>query len=371
MAGCEQEVTGDGKSSAVTKSGKILKVGVIGSLSGSDEALGANGLLGVQAALALQPYLQNGDKIELVVKDDLGEPAVAVKLLNELADEQVTAILALSRSEVVLELAPLVDTFKIPVVATIATHPFITRNSFLTQLSFDDTFQGKVAALYARDELLIDRVAVFSEPDSPHSSFLVDEFINTFEAVGGIIFDHILLGEAGMDYQTLIEGMLYKDIEMVYLPVKATKVIELGEAANALGWYPTAMASDGLLSTILLNHSDKLHLLNGLLATDIFTSCLPLTAYGERVSSSFLNLSNEVGTSFAIMGAEGLALLLLAMERCDDPVGSSCVNTNLQSTKNFQGMQVEFSVGSDGKVERPVFVNAIKGDQMIFKVKVH
>ena len=55
-------------------SGKVVRVGVIGPLSGPDETVGLSGLQGVELALGLQTHLDNGDRIELVKRDDRGAP---------------------------------------------------------------------------------------------------------------------------------------------------------------------------------------------------------------------------------------------------------------------------------------------------------
>ncbi len=54
----------------ITPSGESLKIGFIGPMSGPDKVLGEDGLKGIKTALHIQPYLSNGDSIELLVEDD-------------------------------------------------------------------------------------------------------------------------------------------------------------------------------------------------------------------------------------------------------------------------------------------------------------
>ncbi|MDL1979737.1 MAG: ABC transporter substrate-binding protein, partial [Deltaproteobacteria bacterium] len=91
--GCDQQ-------SAIQPSGKKIKVGIIGPFSGSDLAKGKDGLKGIKAAMQLQPYLENGDGVELVVEDDQNEPSLTVKALEKLTEsDKVSAILILSSSD--------------------------------------------------------------------------------------------------------------------------------------------------------------------------------------------------------------------------------------------------------------------------------
>ena len=48
--------------------GRSVKIGVIGPITGPDKALGESGLSGVKTALKLQPILYNNSKVELVVE---------------------------------------------------------------------------------------------------------------------------------------------------------------------------------------------------------------------------------------------------------------------------------------------------------------
>ena len=86
-AGCENDVQ-------PISTGKPVKVGVIGPLSGPDKEWGANGLAGIKTALKLQPLLNNGSKIELVIKDDQNNPELTRQALAKLAEDDVLIMLS-------------------------------------------------------------------------------------------------------------------------------------------------------------------------------------------------------------------------------------------------------------------------------------
>jgi ABC-type branched-subunit amino acid transport system substrate-binding protein len=74
ICGCNQQPD-------ILPSGKIIKIGVIGASTGPQFAKGKNGLEGIRTAMAMQPLLQNGDRVELVVEVDQSKPELAVKAL--------------------------------------------------------------------------------------------------------------------------------------------------------------------------------------------------------------------------------------------------------------------------------------------------
>jgi branched-chain amino acid transport system substrate-binding protein len=364
--GCDQQ-------SAIQPSGKKIKVGIIGPFSGSDLAKGKDGLKGIKAAMQLQPYLENGDGVELVVEDDQNEPSLTVKALEKLTEsDKVSAILILSSSDPVLEIAPIADTYKTPILALIATHPDVTINtSFVSQLCFDDTFQGTVAALFIKDDLLIDTVAVFSNPDSSYSSYLAAQFMRKFKSLGGRITETVSITQETDDYTNILESIRNKKTELLYLPIRSKDLIRIVKALKKMRWKPEMMGSDGLLATVLTQHKEESGLLEGILATDLYSNLMPLTSFGKEATKSFHALFDGRATTYAALGAEGYALLLNAMNRCSTPGNRACINRMIHNTSDFTGVMGKIWIKSNGKAVRPLVVNTIKHGRLEFVVKVY
>jgi branched-chain amino acid transport system substrate-binding protein len=358
-----------GQESRVAPSGNVIKIGIIAPFSGTDLDKGGEGLKGVETVMRLWPLLANGDKIEIVKKDDGNEPARAVKALQELTEvDQVAAIVTFSGSGPVLAMAGAADRYKTPILATLATHPDITRRSeYVSQVCFDDIFQGQVAAAYVRDELLLDTVAVFRNTDSIYSSNLATEFERKFVSLGGRISDTVSLSAEAKDYTAVLKPLSAKGPELLYLPLKAEDVIGIIEAAAKLNWMPLMMAGDGILATVMARHREQADLLDGLLTTDFYHYTNKLTPFGEKVRHAY----DGRATSFAILGVEGFAILCDAMNRCSEPASRECINDKIRTTSNFTGVMGPITIGSDGKAQRPLVINTIHKKRMVFMVKVY
>lgn len=359
FCGCEQQP-------AIKPSGKSIKIGIIAPFSGSDFAKGEEGLKGVQTAIKIQPLLDNGDRIEIIIKDDQNDPVKAVKALQELTQTgQVSALVTFSRSGPVLAMARVANTYKTPIIAALATHPDVTKgNDYVSQICFDNIFQGQVAALFVRDDLLLDRVAIFKSPDSFYSSNLATEFERKFTALGGEVTDVIEITDQGTD---ILKGVQAKNPELLYLPVTVTDVITIIQEVKQMRWAPRLMASDGLLATVFTQHKEQLGLLDGLLATEFFHNASQGTRFADRAGAAHKGRA----TSYTAMGVEGMAILLDAMNRCDDPANRQCINRQVRSTVDFEGLQGKISIDSNGKADRPLLINAIKNSQLKYIVKVY
>lgn len=353
--------------------GSVVKIGIIAPLSGEDQRSGENALTGVQTILNMNPYLSDGTKVELFLEDNKGTTEQTLSALNRIHNqEDVAGILLMARSDIVMSILPLADYYKIPMLALIATHPEITKgNQFIAQLGFDDVFQATIAALYIRDEMLISKVAVFSDPGNVHYSFLSREFIRKFTSVGGEITRHITEDFELDDLRTILDQLRKDETQALYLVVSSYKVLQIAKVAKELNWKPKIMGSDGLLSSIYLQYREEIGFVDGIMATDFYSNSLPSTEYGKRVASKFKEFFSEPGTTYTALGAEGTSILLYAIERCDSKSDRRCVNTMLRHTDQFEGIFGKISIYESGKAERPIFVNVIDGQDLKLLVKVY
>ena len=366
-AGCDRGEKTD-------KPAGTVKIGVVAPLTGPYEQWGKSGLLGAETALAAQPVLHNGQKPELIIEDDRNEPEVTRQKLRKLVEEdQVSAVLMFSDSRAVLNAIQDVEKYRTPVLVILSTHPGVTDNNWVTQVTFDDITQGMVAALYVIDELLIDYVAVFRQQNNPHSLSLAGEFVKRFKDAGGRV-EQVSLEDDMADLGKDILQLKEKGVKLLYLPLDAVKVVEIESRTRMLGWNPRVMVGDGVLSVIQLQFQNDLTMVEGMLATEIYSNELPETEYARKVIRVFDLLrkkENQRGTVFTGLGCEGASLLLAAMDRCEGVLDRPCINRMLRSTEDFLGLAGKMRVGADGKTERPIFVNSIENQKLKFIVKIY
>ena len=370
LNGCDQKPVRE-------PSDKTIKIGFIAPLSGPDQIRGKEGLRGIQFAMQIWPYLQNGDRIELVTEDDRNDPTLTIQSLKNLVQKnEISAIITFSTSDPVLAMAKVADDYKTPILAAIATHPDITaHNGFISQLCFDDHFQGTAAALFVRDELLIDKAAVFSNPRNAYSSDLAAQFESKFKSIGGEITDWIRLTEETTDLPQKIKQVQEHAPELLYLPIGAKDVLRIIREVRDLGWTPQMMGSDGLISTMLTQHKENIGLVNGMLAIDFFAHGMTLTPFGEKLRDTYNDMYKRkyrvASTAYSLLGVEGYALLLDATNRCSDPADRECINRQIRSTDNFTGFVGNITIGSDGKAQRALCINSIRNGVSKFIVKVY
>jgi len=365
--GCEQP------SSPSQPNGSVVRIAIVAPLSGPDQKSGENVVSGAQTNLTMFPYLGDGTKVELVAEDNGGTKEGTLSALKRIHEQKdIAGVLLMAKSDIILPIVPLADHYQIPILALIATHPDITEgNDFIAQLGFDDIYQGAIAALYIRDEMLIDRVAVFSDPGNVHYSYLAREFMRKFSSVGGEVARHLTVDPAQIDLRVVLEQLREDEVQVLYLAVNPENVLQIAKAAREISWNPDMMGSDGLLSTIFLQYGEDIGFVNGMMATDFYSTNLPSTEYGRRVIGKFKKLYSERGTTYTALASEGTSILQQAIDRCETKTDRNCVNTTLRDTDEFEGLFGKISIHRDGKAERPIFVNIIKDGKLEFLVKVY
>lgn len=366
--GCDRAVE-------IQPSGNVIKLGVVGPFTGESKGKGEGAIEGINAAMQVVPLLNNGDKLELVIEDDQNKPELTVAAVDRLVNEkQVSAIILMSTSASALEIRSQVNKLEIPVLALLATHPDVTRdNNYISQLCFDDVFQGSVAALFVMDELLIETAAVFTNPDSHHSSILAAEFIRKYQTVGGKVTDAILVND-DQNYRERLELLRDNGTRLLYLPISAKAIIEIEAVTRDMGWQPEIMASDGLLATVINEYSDKMDLLDGIYAIDFYAhddKARSNASLWKKFGKIYKSQSKDDATTYTALGAEGFMILTNALNRCEDPQERSCINRMLRNTKNFQGLADKLSILENGKASRPLVVNAIRDGRLEFIGRVY
>ena len=137
-----------GDASKVSQAGESIKIGEVGSMTGSEATFGTSTHQGIELALkaANASGGVNGRKLELISMDDQGktdEAAIAATKL--ITQNKVVALLGEVASSRSLAMAPTAQQNKIPMVTPSSTNPKVTEmGDFIFRVCFIDPFQGTV-----------------------------------------------------------------------------------------------------------------------------------------------------------------------------------------------------------------------------------
>ena len=215
-AGLAQTAPAPAASPAPKGATNTLKIGVVGPLSGPSGDFGVPMFNGVQQAVdeinAVGGYL--GRQLEVVRKDDQGNPDVGLKMSQELIAEKVTAVIGFCNTGVAMKSLEVYQNSKTPLIVPCATGTPIT-----TKYPAADSFIFRTSA-----------------PDSIQAPFVVEDIVKRGWTKVAIFADTSGYGEAGLkDVEKALEAKKLKPAYVSRFPLGVTDLSEELKAARAAG----------------------------------------------------------------------------------------------------------------------------------------
>jgi branched-chain amino acid transport system substrate-binding protein len=364
-------LNGCGDKTETKPNNNSVKIGIIVPLEGKDSAMGDEAIKGLKILQKAAPLTSDGTKIELVYKDNRSDPNLTLKRYKELAlNKEIKAIVVIAESTTLLKIADIADGYRTPTLNMFATHPGISKKSrYISSICFNNTHQGQVAALYIRDDLLLDRAAIFYDQENPYSATLSREFKKKFKSIEGEVVDMLPGNLTGEKLKKELELLRNEKTDVLYMTQNINNVFEVLKEVKKMNWDVIMMSRDGLLSRIKSKHKEMIRLADGLLTTDHFSNSMPLSDLGTEIVEKYIDNIDGV-TNFAALSGEGYLLLKHSLEQCADTFEKECINANMRNVDQFKGFTGDFDI-SKGNAMRPVIISRIKKGKMIFIVKIY
>ena len=164
----------------------IIRVGVVCSMTGGSAIYGEGAQNAVDMAVEEINAGDSGYKIEIVngsqVADDAKDATQAMNAYNKVMADSPEAIVGSFFSSVTLPMAEQASKDGMLLLATGATNADVTlKGDSIFRNCFIDPYQGKMAALFAKDKGFA-KVAVIYAKDDDYSNGLKDAFVENCEA---------------------------------------------------------------------------------------------------------------------------------------------------------------------------------------------
>jgi branched-chain amino acid transport system substrate-binding protein len=344
-----------------------VKVGEFACLTGKDATFGQSQHKGI--VLALEEINAAGGAlgapVEVITEDNQSKPGdsatVAKKLLSR---DKVIAILGEVTSGRSLEVAPLAQNAKVPMIATGATNPKVTQTgSYIFRVCFIDDFQGTVMAKFAKSDLKAQKVAILTSVSSAYSVGLTKYFKETFLAAGGEIVAEQKFNEGDKDFRAQLTAVKASGADAVFVPGYYTEAALIARQARALGLNLPLFGGDGWESEKLLEIGGEA--LNGCYYSTHFTPENKDPATVAFVKKFKARWNNETPDAYAALGYDALYVLIAAVKQTGGTEGPK-LREALAATKNFSGASGVTTIDKDRNASKPATIIAIQGGKTVF-----
>ena len=344
-----------------------IKVGEYASLTGKDATFGQSQHKGIVLALeeinAAGGVL--GKKIDLISDDNQsksGESATIGKKL--LSRDKVVALLGEVASSRSLEVAPLAQTAKVPMISPAATNPAVTETGdYVFRVCFIDPFQGTVMAKFAASELKAKKVATLTSVSNAYSVGLAKFFKETFTAGGGAVVAEQKYNEGDKDFRAQLTAIKAAGVDAVFVPGYYQEAGLVARQARDLGLAMPFIGGDGWESEQLLQIGGEA--LNGCFYSTHFSPENKDVGVATFVMKFKARWNGETPDAFAALGYDSAYVLVDSIKRAGTTEEPK-LRDAIAATKNYFGASGVTTLDKDRNASKAATIIAVKGGKLQF-----
>lgn len=346
-----------------------VKIGVVLPVSGAVGGFGELGKRGIDLAYKAQSKTKNGEDIKIIFIDNKSDKIESANAMQRLvSSDKVSVVIGPMISTNALAMTKIADDNKTPLIAPVATNDRVTKGkSFVSRISFADSFQGLIAANLAFKDLGAKKAAILFDNSSDYSIGLTRAFRNQFKALGGEIIIEANAQAGTKDFKAQISSIKAKNPDVLYLPIYYNEGALIAVQAQQLGLNVPTIGGDGLVSNKIFFDVAK-EAGEGYMVTDYYSTSSKQTPKGEKFIKDYKKTYNEPVSSFSIMLADAYGLAVAAIEECGAE-NRECINDKIRNAKDYNGVSGKFSL-QNGESIRSAVINQVQGGNLVYKTTI-
>ncbi len=342
-----------------------IKVASIYAHTGVAAPINAYSITGVREAIdeinARKGVL--GRRFELIELDNMSTPIGSKVAAEKAIANGVTAIIGSNWSSHTLAIAPVAQANKTPLITNISTNEGVTKiGDYIFRVCFTDSFQGKVMAKFAREDLRAHSAVMIVDLTSDYSMGLARDFKAHFEQLGGKVEGQVEYKLKAPDFERVAMQAKALNPQVVFIPGYDESALIIKDLMN-LGVKAIPLGGDGWESVSFFNRGGG----------DIPT-CYYSTHWTEEVRSQesrrFVQRYKYKGKVFnagEALAYDAVQLLADAIKRSGS-FDRTKIRDALAATKGFQGVTgtITFNTQRD-PIKSAVIIEIKDGIQMYLK----
>ncbi|HHV72645.1 MAG TPA: branched-chain amino acid ABC transporter substrate-binding protein [Clostridia bacterium] len=328
---------------------KTVKIAYIGPITGPNAAIGIG--MKNSAQLAIDQANKSGKlpyKLELVVLDDVSDPAQAVNAVNKAAsDPDIVAAVAHFNSGCALATVHTFNKYQLPAVIIGAIHDQITENGYpeITRVISAASIQNKVAGDVAVKEFGVKRISVIHD-QTDYGKTNADQFIAQAKANGAEILSYDGISVGQQDFSAVLTAIKSKNPEMVFFGGLATEAALIKRQMKELNINALFMSDSGILSTTF--NEIAADAAEGAIAHGIGKPIEDLPG-GQAYIEAYKNAGfKEPYEAYGPFAYDATNIVIDALSRVEKPDRASLTKA-IRETKNFPGILGETSFDEKGQ----------------------
>jgi branched-chain amino acid transport system substrate-binding protein len=341
---------------------ETIRIGEFASLTGKEATFGQSShegtLLAVDELNAAGGVL--GKQIQLIYEDNRSTPGESATIAKKLITrDKVVALLGEVASGRSLEVAPIAQQYKIPMISPSSTNPDVTAvGDYIFRVCFTDPFQGKLLAEFASRTLKSKNLAILSDVAAPYSVGLARFVREPFVAGGGNIVAEEKYTGGDKDFKAQLTKIKATNPDAILVPGYYNDVGLIVAQARQLGITAPLFGGDGWEAPELIQIAGA----DALVGTYYSTHFSPEST--DPLSQKFVaaykaKFNGKVPDAMAALGYDSVLVLADAIKRAGG-TESKAVRDALAATRDFPGATGRTTLDEKRDAAKPAVVITVK-----------
>lgn len=337
MAGClalsltacggktEPQSGGDTAAPATESAGDTITLGMIGPLTGSLAVYGTHIERGVKLAIeeinaAGGVTLGDGTyQLAVETKDDQGDSTECVNAMNALISDGIQLIVGSATSGCTSAITSIANSEGVVIMTPSGTADSLTTTmDYVFRTCFRDSFQGELAAQYAKDEGYTKVGIVYCSADT-YSAGLRDAFTVACDKLGlDIVAEESVATMTEVDYTNQFNKMVSAGAELVFTPFYYDVMGPyLVPQARSAGFTGVLLGADGVDNTeTTIPAGADLSVYNDVYFVNHYSTELAASDVSAKFVSSYEAKYGETPNNFDALAYDAVYVYKTAMEAC-------------------------------------------------------
>ncbi len=364
-----------------------ILLGAFGPLSGKTPLLGhflEQGILMAVDEINSRGGI-HGRPLEIVLRDDSGEPDEAASVVREMiVEERVAAVVGGVASRTCHAAAKVCQEQRVPMVAAFAPHPAVTEaGPYIFRACISDAWQGTAAANFALQALGARRAALLVDTSLDYSVLLAFNFTEEFERRGGLIvsveeYEQIKDGPSSeQGLRAILEEAIDGKPDIIYVPGYYPDVGRIARLVRSMDQWMPLMGGDGWhsphLTDFAANALEDCYLTEHWSADD---PSFEVQNFIRRYQGMF---DGEFPAATAALAYDAIGVAADALIRGGpadddfhgDPAFRRRLRNSLANTTDYPGVSGAISFDANRNAVRSVVVMQVRGDGFRYDATVH
>jgi branched-chain amino acid transport system substrate-binding protein len=355
LAGC----SGSGGSG---DAGDTIRIGEFASLTGKEATFGTSShrgtLLAIKEINAAGGVL--GKQLELVYEDNRslqGESATIAKKL--ITRDRVVALLGEVASGRSLEVGPIAQQYKVPMITPSSTNPQVTRTGdYVFRVCFTDPFQGRLLANFARNTLKAQKLAILSDVSQAYSVGLAQYFREPWLAGGGTIVADEKFNGGEKDFRAQLTTIKAANPDAILVPGYYTDVGLIVAQARQLGINVPLFGGDGWEAPELIEIAGA-RALEGTYYSTHFSPESTDPRVQQFVAAYKAEYGGQVPDAMAALGYDSVQVLVDAIRRAGT-TEAAALRDAIAATRDFPGVTGMTTLDANRDASKPAVIITVK-----------